>query len=376
MHADFAAELVRQHNLDDTFYVFNLGLVAELHSGWADCLPRVTPFYAVKCNPDRGMLAMLAAQGAGFDCASAAEIDLILGLGVPANRIIYAHPCKPLSHIRHAAKVRLLVHCLCSVLLAGACAQQPLPSRARTHWLCIAQVGVNLTTFDTECELHKVAAAHPATGLLLRIRADDMAALHTMGNKYGAEVMDTCNLLSCARSLGLRVTGVSFHVGSGASNPEAFRDAITLARQVRPAQRPELACSCSLHALSCPRPVGQAALHMLSMPADRSPVLQVFDQGAALGFSMTLLDLGGGYSGGQWDAQGRFNLLPVAAAVNAALDQYFPADSGVSIIAEPGRFFAGGVAAALSSQHCQAIRRSLVGQWWLSSRHSLGTSMC
>lgn len=100
---------MRQHNLDDTFYVFNLGLVAELHKGWSDCLPRVTPFYAVKCNPDRGMLAMLAAQGAGFDCASAAEIDLILGLGVPANRIIYAHPCKPLSHIRHAAKVGLLM---------------------------------------------------------------------------------------------------------------------------------------------------------------------------------------------------------------------------------------------------------------------------
>ena len=39
--------------------------------------------------------------------------------------------------------------------------------------LSCVQVGVNLTTFDTECELHKVAQAHPDTGLLLRIRADD-----------------------------------------------------------------------------------------------------------------------------------------------------------------------------------------------------------
>ena len=52
------------------------------------------------------MLAMLAAQGTGFDCASAAEIDLVMGLGVPASRIIYAHPCKPMSHIRHAAQAR------------------------------------------------------------------------------------------------------------------------------------------------------------------------------------------------------------------------------------------------------------------------------
>ena len=32
---------------------------------------------------------------------------------------------------------------------------------------------MNLTTFDTECELQKVAQAHPGTSLLLRIRADD-----------------------------------------------------------------------------------------------------------------------------------------------------------------------------------------------------------
>ena len=33
--------------------------------------------------------------------------------------------------------------------------------------------------------------------------------------------------------------------------------------------------------------------------------LQVFDQVAAQGFSMTLLDLGGGCPGGQWDSQGQ-----------------------------------------------------------------------
>ena len=54
-----------------------------------------------------------------------------------------------------------------------------------------------------------------------------------MGNKYGAEADTTAHLLACARSLGLRVCGVSFHVGSGASNPEAFKDAIALARQAR-----------------------------------------------------------------------------------------------------------------------------------------------
>jgi diaminopimelate decarboxylase len=46
---------------------------------------------------------------------------------------------------------------------------------------------VDLTTFDTVCELAKLARWHPGTKALLRIRADDPAARCQLGNKYGAE---------------------------------------------------------------------------------------------------------------------------------------------------------------------------------------------
>lgn len=52
------------------------------------------------------------------------------------------------------------------------------------------------------------------------------------GNKYGCEMADTGPLLLLASSLGIRVSGVSFHVGSGAMSPEAFSAAIYKARQV------------------------------------------------------------------------------------------------------------------------------------------------
>lgn len=55
-----------------------------------------------------------------------AEIQKILQLGVDPSRIIYAHPCKPASHLRHAAKVE-----------------------------------VPLMTFDNETELHKIKAYYP-----------------------------------------------------------------------------------------------------------------------------------------------------------------------------------------------------------------------
>lgn len=56
-----------------------------------------------------------------------------------------------------------------------------------------------------------------------------------------------------------------------------------------------------------------------------------------MGFSMRILDLGGGFSGGVFRADGRVDLGAVPAAVNASLDLYFPPTSRVRIIAEPGR---------------------------------------
>ena len=44
------ADLVADRGLDDTFYVMDLGIVAQLHAAWTACMPRVQPFYAVKCN--------------------------------------------------------------------------------------------------------------------------------------------------------------------------------------------------------------------------------------------------------------------------------------------------------------------------------------
>ncbi len=44
-------------------------------------MPRVMPFYAVKSNPDVNILRTLKMLGAGFDCASEAELDAVKKLG-------------------------------------------------------------------------------------------------------------------------------------------------------------------------------------------------------------------------------------------------------------------------------------------------------
>lgn len=169
-------------------------MVARLYQAWVSAMPRVTPFYAVKCNPDKGMLLALAAMGAGFDCASGAEINAVLDIGVHPSRIIFAN-----------------------------CQKFPRDLRlAEAHGL--------RTTYDSVAEAEKIAQHSPHVGLVLRIRSDDPTAECSLGNKYGAEAEEVEPLLQAAKDLNLNVVGVSFHVGSGAKNPHAYDAAITKAR--------------------------------------------------------------------------------------------------------------------------------------------------
>ena len=191
-------QLINDSRLEDTFAVIDLHAVVKLYEHFKKRMPRVTPHYAVKCCPDRGIISTLAALGAGFDCASQGEVELIKELGIDVDKIILAHAVK-----------------------------RPVDLR------CIAEHGVKFTTFDSESELHKMFAARlNDCQLVLRIKADDPMAKISFGAKFGAHMDDIPNLLSTAQLLGMEVVGVSFHVGSSSRNPNAYRNAIQQAKEV------------------------------------------------------------------------------------------------------------------------------------------------
>ncbi|KAI8432635.1 hypothetical protein MSG28_013615 [Choristoneura fumiferana] len=73
---------------EEPFYVCDLRELAARHARWRDLMPRVEPFYAVKCNDDKLLLRTLAALGTGFDCASRGEIDLVTNLGVAPELVL------------------------------------------------------------------------------------------------------------------------------------------------------------------------------------------------------------------------------------------------------------------------------------------------
>lgn len=246
-----------QH-IENNVYIFDIGILERTFQLWKQAFPNVLPYYAVKCNPHPAMIHTLGRLGANFDCASPAEITAVLKSGIQPNRIIYAHPCKKIRDLKFAQ-----------------------------------EMNVPYTVFDNIDELHKIATHAPTMPCLLRISAYDPNAQCILGNKYGAPKETWEPLLIEAANKKILVVGISFHVGSGASSPSAYREAISNARQV-------------------------------------------FEMGRRLGLPMSKLDIGGGFTCIR--NQGIDPLM--AKIIRESLTEYFPKDFGVDVWAEPGRFFA------------------------------------
>ncbi|KAK4049518.1 Ornithine decarboxylase [Microbotryomycetes sp. JL201] len=165
------------------------------------------------------------------------------------------------------------------------------PCKAASFVRNAAKNGVNYMTFDNGDELVKIKKYHPNAKMVLRILTDDSSSLCRLGLKFGSPLSEVRGLLRKAASLGVNVVGISFHCGSGCKDPSLFGDAIRRARWA-------------------------------------------FDVGAEEGFKFNLLDIGGGFEDGNFEA--------IAAVLREAIEQSFPlaADgSGVRIIAEPGRYY-------------------------------------
>uniref|UniRef100_A0A8C5LXZ2 Orn/DAP/Arg decarboxylase 2 N-terminal domain-containing protein n=1 Tax=Leptobrachium leishanense TaxID=445787 RepID=A0A8C5LXZ2_9ANUR len=175
----------------DAFLVGDMEEVVKKHLHFLKTLPRVKPFYAVKCNNFRPLVKLFAEMGTGFDCASKSEIELIKEIGVNPERIIYANPCKQISSIKFAANN-----------------------------------GVQMMTFDNELELIKVSENHPKAKMVLRIATEDSKSFNCMNVKFGAPLNTCRHLLETAKNLNIEVIGVSFHVGSGCINPQVYAQSI------------------------------------------------------------------------------------------------------------------------------------------------------
>lgn len=172
-----------------------------------------------------------------------------------------------------------------NIILSGVCKQL-------AHIKYAAKNGIQHLVCDSEAELFKIARNHPNAKILLQVTTEAHAAETSMA--FGCSLKSCRHLLEAARELGVQVVGVMFHIPPSCKDLQAYTHALSDAR--------------------C-----------------------VFDMGAELGFRMHILDIGGGFTGSE------FQLKQVESAIRPLMDAYFPPLSGVQVIAEPGSYYVGSV---------------------------------
>ena len=69
--------------------------------------------------------------------------------------------------------------------------------------------------FDCEEELIKINEHFPEALCVLRITTPDSEDKYNLNGKFGAPLEMTERLLKLGKKLGIRIKGVSFHVGTG-----------------------------------------------------------------------------------------------------------------------------------------------------------------
>lgn len=150
------------------------------------------------------MLRWLADAKYGFDCASAREIDIVLdsvtqGYSTNATTngsrrnpdIIFANPCKKVEDIRYAK-----------------------------------EVGIKTTVVDSVEEVYKLERCGWNGDSLIRIMVEDSGSKMPFSSKFGIPLTQVQEIHSAAQRVGQKISGISFHVGSGCEDPSQYYKAI------------------------------------------------------------------------------------------------------------------------------------------------------
>jgi len=242
-------------------------------------LPGVDLHYALKPLPHASVVATLKDEGAFFDLATTGEVELVKAQGIAPERCIHTHPIKRDSDIRDALRF-----------------------------------GVTTFVADNPDEIRKFVRYRKRAELLLRVCFRSPTAVCDLSKKFGCEPGAVLGLIEQARRLGVRVRGLSFHVGSQATDPSKYIEAVQ----------------------ACTNLIAEALLAGLP--------------------SLDVLDIGGGFPVAYNDA-----VMPIdefCAPIRAALAKL---PKHVRVIAEPGRFIAAPAALAVSTVMGKAKRD---GRWW------------
>jgi ornithine decarboxylase len=178
------------------FFVFSKKAILDKLKEFKKCFPGSLIHYAMKANSEPEILDILVKAGAGFEVASLHEFKILKKIGVPAEKMIYGTSIKPAADIKE-----------------------------------IFKYGVDRMAFDSLSELEKIAVVAPGARVYVRVSVNDSGSVFQFSEKFGTDKGNIVPLLKRAKELGLRTYGISFHVGSQASNAKAWANALSSLKQ-------------------------------------------------------------------------------------------------------------------------------------------------
>ena len=226
------------------------------------------------------MFKVCIERGCGFDVASVREFSKVIKLGGDPSKMIFANPVKEEYQLEGAKKYK-----------------------------------VKRMTFDAIEELHKIKKIFPQAECVVRIAVEVTTAFYNLSEKFGASMEDIPAILKEAKKLGLKVTGVAFHTGSGGVTFTSYETSLNNARKI-------------------------------------------FNMAKSMGMpEMTFLDIGGGFTMIHEDKVKNFPF--VAPLIGKLVDKLFP-DPNILVIAEPGRY--------VVESTCYLLSR-IIGQKTLGNGH-------
>jgi ornithine decarboxylase len=184
--------LAFSENLETPCIVLNLRTIKDNYLRLRDSFPYAHIYYAVKANPDKAVISLLAELGAFFDIASRYELDLVMSLGVTPDRMSYGNTIKKAKDVAY-----------------------------------FYEKGVRMFATDSEEDLRNIASVAPHSKIYVRIIMEESGSADwPLSRKFGCHSDMAYALLILAQSLGLEPFGISFHVGSQQRDIGQWDDAL------------------------------------------------------------------------------------------------------------------------------------------------------
>jgi ornithine decarboxylase len=256
-------------------FILDHDKIRENYRTFKKHLPRVQCYYAVKANSTQQIVETLFKEGSSFDVAS------------------YNEYMQVYQYIRHFETKEKKYFVWDKIIFSNTIKDRATLQKIRQY--------KPLMTYDNGDELKKIKEYCDTAGLVIRLKVPDTGSQVEMSSKFGAEPADAEKLIQQAFDMGLKVEGISFHVGSQCTNFDNYTSALAVTSEI-------------------------------------------FHNARKKGFNLNLVDIGGGFPV-PYDPQVP-DFKQLASLLNSEFERLFPDD--IEILAEPGRFIAATSAVLIS----------------------------